>query len=366
MYTGADERSRTFQEALLSTRRLIFTDSQIYFQCREMYTCESIGQMLSIKDSTWPKPRSTQMGREPFNFTMEAFPPTKNGRRKIYNIIAEYVRRDLSFDSDILNAFYGILHYYWFQEERPTYNAWGLPFPTEDWLFRPQTSSTFSRLFSTALFWVSNKDQPERRPGFPSWTWAGWYDLAPKQTDARFSMYYVEVDGNATFEDLAGNKICVDDYVKRMTAKWNMSQFKPHVYLTGYVTNIHITGNTGTSHAFATVEKDQYFTEAQIFTPSTPETGEDTPLLMDDNLQTVLLLPQSEDTSTNFQGLILEDMGDNTYERRGQVFMFEGCIVYEGEKVYIQTNTYPLRKESTESTKKWQSLLCEKQIIKLV
>lgn len=85
------------------------------------------------------------------------------------DLVQQYTERDLRFDSDALRAFAGIMHHLR-RSDPPVYNFAGLPYiPWAD----PDAKE---KLVSLAL--ASNTIAiggiPERRPTFPSWTWAGW------------------------------------------------------------------------------------------------------------------------------------------------------------------------------------------------
>lgn len=84
----------TYQEALLSRRRLVFTGSQVYFQCRRDHRLEGLTLPSSIESTLKPR----------------AFPEIYIGLDAvaIYDRLQEYYKRHLSFDTDIPNAFSGI------------------------------------------------------------------------------------------------------------------------------------------------------------------------------------------------------------------------------------------------------------------
>jgi len=90
-------RGWTYQEVMLSTRRLVFTDSQVYFQCRSSYVLEG-----------W-KGQGSELARNS-RLLLAAFSEISAISRStgLYNRLEEYYRRELSYPSDILNAFTGI------------------------------------------------------------------------------------------------------------------------------------------------------------------------------------------------------------------------------------------------------------------
>lgn len=156
-------RAWTLQEALLSTRRLVFTDHQVYFQCNRMDCCEAIAKSLRSLYAADSKKMKTGnhagyfaingIGQEPFD---------------VWGRISEYSKRHLSYDSDALNGMMGILQT--FQEtkwsRRRVSHLWGLPIimePHEPW----------SACVAASLCWKLTQPA-QRRDGFPSWSWTGW------------------------------------------------------------------------------------------------------------------------------------------------------------------------------------------------
>ncbi|KAL6826451.1 heterokaryon incompatibility domain-containing protein [Trichoderma camerunense] len=172
-------RGWTFQEALLSRRRLVFTEQQAYFECSAMNIYESLDiplQSLHIVDrSKSDAPRRGVFGgnrkREFGRFIPEKQTPVEIFSRYLSNV-EEYSARKLTYAEDSLNAFRGIAQQFWYGKHA-VHNIWGLayhPAPPEE-----RTSS-----FAHSLSWRHTRNcwdlsqSPQRRPQFPSWSWAGW------------------------------------------------------------------------------------------------------------------------------------------------------------------------------------------------
>ena len=120
-------RGWTLQESILSRRRLVFTPDQIYFECNAMNCFESLSVPLDLvhtktKDRYYSFMRSglfngrdeglsSQIFGLPFgNFDDRA--ESWSYYMKKYLILAtNFTRRILSFDSDSLNAFAGIMRH---------------------------------------------------------------------------------------------------------------------------------------------------------------------------------------------------------------------------------------------------------------
>lgn len=172
-------RAWTFQEGLLSIRRLVFTGDQLYFECRGCYSAE----MLDIPEERFRKlhapgkPYFHQRYRNPGR--MGIFPLNGCGVDPwdLYNRISEYSERSLTHDSDIINGILGIFRAF----ERmatPMRHIHGIPFPQGTSCInetrRFKNSKRVWPLFSESLQWRLERPS-KRRAEFPSWSWVGWY-----------------------------------------------------------------------------------------------------------------------------------------------------------------------------------------------
>jgi hypothetical protein len=177
-------RGWTFQEALLSRRRLVFTDDQVYFQCNTMNCFESNHCPLDEihvknKSKTLEAIRAGIFGQGKYRFygklVRDKESLNESLRRYLANV-ENYTSRNLRFDEDSLNAFQGIIKQ--FSQERYAFNhVWGLAYPSNG----PRSLD----IFVHSLTWMHRKEtKARRRKLFPSWTWAGWeghvaYDASP-------------------------------------------------------------------------------------------------------------------------------------------------------------------------------------------
>ena len=101
-----NSRGWTYQEALLSRRKVVFTPTQVYFQCAAMHCQESLQVPLR-------QLHTNNLQEFRFNIQLpKAFPARGLGRLPwdIFDRISEYSRRDLSYNGDALRAFQGILN----------------------------------------------------------------------------------------------------------------------------------------------------------------------------------------------------------------------------------------------------------------
>ncbi|OJJ73705.1 hypothetical protein ASPBRDRAFT_513854 [Aspergillus brasiliensis CBS 101740] len=182
-------RGWTFQEVILSRRCLFFTDFQVYFMCGESTHCEStvlstahLSPMATAQ--TAAKPTSNDV-LDSARFTHQKsqdpsyYSTTPSRQWPFRTHLSHYSSRNLSYNSDAINAFRGILA----RSDYPTY--YGIPF-----LFGGESCYTLASnpdfRFACALAWepiyqpprigTSNGDDGHlnQRSEFPSWSWAGW------------------------------------------------------------------------------------------------------------------------------------------------------------------------------------------------
>ncbi|PYI08670.1 HET-domain-containing protein [Aspergillus sclerotiicarbonarius CBS 121057] len=167
-------RGWTFQEVILSRRCLFFTDFQVYFMCSEATHCEStiISQPLiqTNPNNVLDPDRFTHLGAG--HAAYYSWMPPRPWEFRTH--LTHYSSRNLTYESDAINAFRGILA----RSTHTTY--WGIPFLFER-TTHPLAQDTNLR-FACALAWeptytqnpVARESHLQRRPDFPSWSWAGW------------------------------------------------------------------------------------------------------------------------------------------------------------------------------------------------
>jgi hypothetical protein len=174
-------RGWTYQESLLSTRRIIFTDQQVYYEChgmfcyevwdlplREMHTKD--GQALESKYST------SYDGYEDKHSELRVFPPGVGlYLKEVYQRIHTYSKKSFSHTSDMLNAFLGILAAF---EAGPLglRNCFGTPiFPNPN---VSKETTSIEKMYPIAGFlkglgWELS-EYGKRQQNLPSWSWTGW------------------------------------------------------------------------------------------------------------------------------------------------------------------------------------------------
>jgi hypothetical protein len=178
-------RGWTFQEAVLSRRRLVFTDEQIYFECGAMNCYESLSgpiDSMHVKDKSELQHflRAGVFGRngsDPFS----RFDTNPLGYKHVFlqylTAIEEYTTRELRYHRDSLNAFAGVIRKFE-KANNPVFQLWGIPISFYN--TQVDLESYLESYFVDALCWNHRYScwdgslRPCRRPDFPSWSWAGW------------------------------------------------------------------------------------------------------------------------------------------------------------------------------------------------
>lgn len=184
-------RAWTYQEGLLSRRRLVFTPSQIYFQCQTMHCHESLSLPLQYAPGL-------NFGRVFPSSTDAVLQPTR-----LKSHIKAYLAKSLTHADDRLDAFRGLLHEYARRERLPVEHFLGLPlFHPDDFTRHNKVVSQTDRL-AVALGWMPGRPLPsssvssstmssshddllhpspvidpysplDTPSAFPSWTWLAW------------------------------------------------------------------------------------------------------------------------------------------------------------------------------------------------
>lgn len=168
-------RAWTYQERRLSHRMIGFLPEQTYFCCQSTDTQIPIYE-ATVHDCDSRRPHTSEMVQQP---------PRSGRKHKIgksvlgdmltyTNMVEEYTARELTYESDILNAFSGMMASF-----DGLFN--GRP---NEWIFGMPTAA-----LGWCLCWESAKERPPspgdvvwhvipapttRRLGYPSWSWAGW------------------------------------------------------------------------------------------------------------------------------------------------------------------------------------------------
>lgn len=249
----------------------------------------------------------------------------------IYTKINEYVPRDLTFDTDILNAFSGLLHQAW----SSTHSFLGIPF----WCVPVADPVLMDRSFIAALAWRPNTGLRQgvkhmtRRPGFPSWSWTGWRGMTgikPRPAKCVFqstsSDQVTNSFGSVQLEDTKGVKISVKDYVDRMNIHWDMSQFSLRLHLTAWYIEVllrPLPGDEVWDNVLITSDGHNDFARGLVMaTVPRDEAFFGIPGLLEKRWPMLYFQDYDGKDYVNW-GLILKPTGGGCYEKLGVTTRFE-------------------------------------------
>lgn len=166
-----NKRGWTYQEIMLSRRRIYFTAHQVYFECRLAVCSEDIVAEPTSKVTVMYSLPTTGIGQ-----VLRSSAPV-NGRRDSYmelyiKVVGEYTQRRLTVESDIVDAVAALL------------NAMtkGVKLPDNDLDKEFKFGMSVGRNLEEALLWqpTSNARHSRRVPPdrmkvpWPSWSWAAW------------------------------------------------------------------------------------------------------------------------------------------------------------------------------------------------
>jgi hypothetical protein len=147
------QRAWTYQESFFSTQRFVFTEQQVYYECRRGTTYETVHTLQNDFRLLDPGPR-------------------ENYPSGICDRLEEYCGREMSIESDAIRAFEGVFNNY--RRMNHVNQHWGIPImPLTDEGFPEIKHRSRGEAFAAGLTW-SSKAPGTRRSLFPSWTWAGW------------------------------------------------------------------------------------------------------------------------------------------------------------------------------------------------
>ncbi|KAI3325999.1 heterokaryon incompatibility protein-domain-containing protein [Xylariaceae sp. AK1471] len=157
-------RGWTYQEARLSRRCLFFTEYQVYIVCRETTRSEAVpseSQSCQI---------SSLLNSSRLNAAL--FGQQSSIANGFWRDRLAYTQRTLTYESDILNGFRGILN------RSPFVSFWGIPITPPKAAMDAHTGLSLGLLWTRTPSWAISthlKSFKEglrtRRPDFPTWSW---------------------------------------------------------------------------------------------------------------------------------------------------------------------------------------------------
>lgn len=305
-------RGWTLQEGHLSKVRLVFTRSQVFFQCRTRHSCESMAGVFKLSERTNDSyhPRSIQ-----------AFPhhdrnSTLHWWSVFQDLLSQYLRRSLKYDSDILLAFQAI------SNSLKVNHFWGIPFRLED-----QPSPDAALLFRLNWFPFGGNDRPlVLRKGSPTWSWAAWkgkWGCGYESNNERNS----NVDETSlTIETTTGQRCSLVEYCSIMEHTGDPNLFLPFLDVhKGWITMVQF-GRHYPEHHFRLLsvldmEGRDIPTRALIMDVILPEEPEWDSSQFSTGTWPVLVLIEKEDDEDNVEfkigGIVLKPCQNGTYQKLG-------------------------------------------------
>lgn len=361
-------RAWCFQEALLSRRRLIFTDEKVYFLCPEAFQLETLNMPLA-KPRDRPYSSSAKGGASTdFYNWLTGNDAIGKKPRQIYRILSEYADKDMSFDSDGLNAIVGVLRAFQKASGKPKFHSYaGLPI----------LGAPTRKAFLSALMW-STFIPGTRRTGrasnddgsgdyFPSWSWIGWSggfrydDMGDREPDPDIRIRLVEADGTSTtsWRDFATSGRLADTvfplsrflelYVQTAPVRLQYMT-TPRIQGGGGCYMVRVQGLPGNKTRYAQVHLC-----CTHFLPS----GEVDPVLKNDltmrDLKCIFLLPRDNETRKYGIGWVLRDV-DGVSEKVGSFQIDYMGDFYDADGAYagfIMPDDENVRVEGFETTREW-------------
>jgi hypothetical protein len=228
-------RGWTYQEGLLSRRRLVFTRSQVLFQCMNMHCWETISTPLHIMHTKDLKRfRDTISG-------CRAFPPRGIGKSVVDMLerIEEYSQKDLSFEHDALNAFLGVIHAFK-RAGALAHHVSGIPsYPL--WISCKRKVVEPVESLAPGLSWTVEPGRDniylKRRKDFPSWSWTGWSGAGLRYftflMDGLYQHDDALIDMSVELKNDNGQLI-------PWTASDSLKIFPRRIYVSGWATQLRI------------------------------------------------------------------------------------------------------------------------------
>ncbi|CAG8981018.1 hypothetical protein HYALB_00011853 [Hymenoscyphus albidus] len=306
-------RAWTYQEGLFSTRRLIFTDEQVFFEC-----------------NMWQARENIHFGRSMFKSELLFRNGVNNLKAKdFWHHIRLYSGGNLTDQNDAINGLRGLLMAF-SQLANPVHTFWGVPlndpcFKNSSW--NPSKRDVWDVSLGYALLWRLMSDG-QRRDNFPSWSWAGWRGVAghyiywgPGSCDEEFATKFWFMRRDSTPERLS------EGIIARIAADPTIESrdYKPVLRIEAWVMEINVGYWDKSCWAVATSQLDGYGTSTtlrwhismSLLESETPERNEG---LLKGKFE-CLIFSKSEES---YYGLVLRKVDNGNRERAGIVILKYG------------------------------------------
>lgn len=235
-----NRRAWTFQEALLSRRKLVFTDKHVVYQCGGMYCAEDLSiplHALHTQDL-----QEFRVGRLPRPFPMRG---VGKAPQEIFQRMKEFCARDITYDHDVPKAFEGIFQQF-ASMKMPLQQFYGIPVLSPHFFSKDQKG--FSARFAYGLSWkIHNSIAVTRRNFFPSWTWMEWNMGQDCTLEYRNNLFGRGIN-EVTYDDidliaieLADGRVYTPDILENGIGSISASDASPvYLHLFGFVFEVEL------------------------------------------------------------------------------------------------------------------------------
>lgn len=350
-HTYWSTRAWCYQEALLSKRRLIFTDEQVYYECHGMSSCE----VFDLPYREMHKENGQSFRDEYLHFSTRDIGKFTAGVGKapyhLFNRIEEYTKKNLSFQSDRLNAFLGILNRFE-TELHSSRHLWGQPMVPE--MDRNYMTETRSReqsknwyglgSFVDGLAW-GLRGSGGREKDRPSWSWTGWtspirykYIYSTMHVPEEFPMAIIE------FETEDGQVLDWDHFQTRYSNVANASQSCRALHITAMTLPICLVEGEDPGYWFEVDMHDGYYLSWPATTSLDESDQAETTWLLQQDLQSDAKLSALMTTISTFSEapnylflLIIAEV-DGVTERVGGGWLGPETVLCtpEGDEIQVE------------------------------
>lgn len=179
------KRGWTYQEGVLSRRRVVFTEGSVYYECGGMIAHEAyqlppgnfhtkplLNQESFIYGGIFSGSVGQSSSQSANSFRLAASNRPETRRLRVLGHLENYCHRELSYSADMLDAFRGIL------SAHEVRDVFGLVLPRPlipgRGQFIANADTNLDLLCEALVSWWHSSATAIRIPEFPSWSWAGW------------------------------------------------------------------------------------------------------------------------------------------------------------------------------------------------